>query len=64
LGRTGVSALPLGGLLVGGGEGERAGCCGLKSALRGRLKGGDRAGRPTVGRWGGGYLRDWVAMAL
>ena len=30
----------------------------------GRGAAGDRAGRPTVERWGGGYLRDWVAMAL
>jgi hypothetical protein len=30
----------------------------------GRVDAGDRAGRPTVERWGGGYLRDWVAMAL
>ena len=30
----------------------------------GRADAGDRAGRPTGGRWGGDYLRDWVAMAL
>jgi hypothetical protein len=45
-------------------EGERVGCCGLTSVLRGAHEGGRPSRSPHCGGWGGGYLRDWVAMAL